>query len=131
MQRTRILLEIYHWRELPQVSFLLTRLLSRQKYIIGGSEKQFTKLTFVTTKKCLSRQNYVCYNMRYNIFVATIFFFFFFFGRAKHTVFDKIQKPFVTTNTCLSRQIFVGTRIFLSRQMTCFVVTNTCLSRQK
>ena len=54
----------YHWRELPQVSFLSpqtrvcrdkTRLLSRQKYTCRDK-------TFVPTKLCLSKQN---------IFVAT------------------------------------------------------------
>ena len=48
---------LYHWRELPKVSFL-----SGQKHICCRNK------TFVTTNTCLSRQNYVC---RDKSFVAT------------------------------------------------------------
>ena len=51
-----------HWRELPQVPFLLrqtfvaTKLrLSRQKYACRDK-----KLLFVATNTCLSRQAYFC-----------------------------------------------------------------------
>ena len=61
---------IYHWRELPQVSFLSrqtrvcwdkTRLLSRQNYACRDK-------TFVATKLCLSQQNIV---VATTVFVAT------------------------------------------------------------
>ena len=73
----------YHWRELPQVSFL-----SRQKYACRNK-------TFVATKLCLSRQNiFVATNIccEKHVFVAT-------------NILLSPQKTCLSTNTCfLSRQ---------------------------
>ena len=50
---------IYHWQELPQVSFL-----SRQKFCRNKHMFVATKNTsFVTTKACLLRKTFVTTNM--------------------------------------------------------------------
>ena len=100
----------YHWRELPQVSFL-----SRQNTCLS---RQNT--SFVATKVGLSRQTYFCRN---TTLAATNI------CRDKQFCHDK---SFVATslllsrrNSCLSRQKtwFVATSM-------CFVATNTCSWRQ-
>ena len=47
----------YHWWELPQVSFLL-----RQKFIMTNTCLLWQNMSFVTTKVCLSRQNYASHD---------------------------------------------------------------------
>ena len=105
----RLVLLKYHWRELPQVLFLLQqtsvcrdkrRVLSWQKY--ACRDKTFpVKIRVCRDKtRLLSGQKYACRD-----------------------------KTFFAANTCLSRQIFVATKVF-SRQKY-FVATNIILSRQK
>ena len=89
----------YHWRELPQVSFVSrqtrvcrkkTRLLLRQKFC--GDKHIFLPTKLLLLQTILSRQNLCC---------------------------DKLT--FVATNMCLSRQntSFVSTKVCLSRQKNC------------
>ena len=64
----------YHWRELPQVSFLSRQMFCRDK-IMFVATKYFChdKHVFVAKKKCLSKQN-VCDKTCFvvtNMFVAT------------------------------------------------------------
>ena len=73
-QNTSFVTTNYHWRELPQVSFLsrqifvaTNRYLSRQKFLKAKSFFR-DKSTLVATKVRLSRQKYVC---RDKTFVAT------------------------------------------------------------
>ena len=81
----------YHWRELPQVSFLSretsvcrdkTRLLPRQKYACRD-KKHF----------CRDRHNYFCRDKL--IFVAT------------NQCLSRLNRYFVATKVCLSRQNFI------------------------
>ena len=49
----------YHWRELPQVSFL-----SRQAYFCGNKRRVcFNKHLFVATKTCMSRQKWYLWQL--------------------------------------------------------------------
>ena len=43
----------YHWRELPQVSFLSRQTFCRDKHVRQN-------MSFISTKICLSRQTYFC-----------------------------------------------------------------------
>ena len=53
LQRCLVVTWLYHWRELPQVSFLLRRLSSRQMYACHDK-------SFVATSIFLLRQAYFC-----------------------------------------------------------------------
>ena len=109
-ERGRAMVRKYHWRELPQVSFL-----SRQK---------FCRRTRVCRDKTrlLSRQKYAC---RDKTFVVTNI------SPDKHKLFSR-QAYF-----CRDKITFVATSLLLSQQIcvllrqTRLVSTKVCLSRQK
>ena len=87
----------YSWRELPQVSFLSRQNVCHDKRFVSTSIHLSWQTRFCRDKtRLLSRQTYACRD-----------------------------KTFVATNTCLSRQKYI-----LSRIKMCFVMTNTWLSRQ-
>ena len=129
----------YHWRELPQVSFLSQQKFCRNKQ---GFSQQNT--SFVATKECLWRQNVcrdehifvqarVCRDktrLLYGMLVATNYL-----SRQTRVVtwYACRHKLFVATNTschiCRDKR-FVAAGIHLLRQKTC-VKRNTCSSRQK
>ena len=50
----------YHWRELPQVSFLSRHTFCRDKHVFVTTNMCLSRqsVSFVTTKVCLSRQNF-------------------------------------------------------------------------
>ena len=88
-------------------------------------------IIFVTTKVCLSRQNFCCCCAKH-IFVVTKVL-----SRQTRACCDKKrllsqQKYALSRQNLFSRDKhnLVATSILLSRQKTCFVVTNTCLSLQ-
>ena len=87
----------YHWWELPQVSFLL-----QHKFCFHVCHD---KHVFVATQVCLLRQNFCC---------------------GKHIFVVKS----CGNKTCHNKLTFVATKMCLSWQNTAFVMTDTCLSRQ-
>ena len=126
------MVDVYHWRELPQVSVLSclsrqTRVLSRQKYACRHKNP-----SFVTTKICLPRQNFCCDKIK---FVATKYFVAeqkrsdillrHVFVSTKHVFVAKKQQK--TTTTCLSQQAYFcrDKRCVLSRQ------TRVCRDKSK
>ena len=103
----------YHWRELPQVSFLSQQKFCFDKHVFCCNKSMLattkvfveTKTLSVVTKLCLSRQTRVCHEEN---FVVT-------------SILLLQQKTcFVVTNTCLSQQ----TR--LSWQNFCRNKNDTC-----
>ena len=93
---------LYHWRELPQVSFLSTQ-----------------NTSFVATKVCLPRQKYVCRNK--HTFVATEIC-------LRHVfVATNISRD---KSMLVATEIFVATEIYVCRDKHTFVATKV-LSRQK
>ena len=140
----------YHWRELPQASFL-----SQQKFC-HNKHVSWQNTSFVATKVCLlqqqkmSWQNYVCCNKAFvttNIWCDKLVFVTTNFVmtnmcllQQKHACHDK---RFAVTKSCWLQQIFVMTkllwRLFVLRkklwQNFCynkhtFVMKNSCLSQQ-
>ena len=105
---------IYHWRELPQVSFLSlqNRSFVTTKVCLPHQNICLDKILFVATKyfcrnksnTCPSQQKLCCDK---HTFVATKNV----FCRSKHVCHDK-SKLFAT-KLCLSRQIFVKTKVCL------------------
>ena len=63
---------IYHWQELPQVSFLLRQKFCHNKHMFVATKNT----SFVTTKACLLRKTFVTTNtcVSQQIFVATNIF---------------------------------------------------------
>ena len=86
----------YHWRELPQVSFLSRQAFCCDKHVFLVTKYVKIMLhTFVATNTCLSGQTF-CRD-KYN-FVATNVL-----SRQAYFCHDKKKKTcFVVTNTCLS-----------------------------
>ena len=101
----------YHWRELPQVSFLSRQktntCLLRQKYFCRD------KRIFVLRNIILSRQAYFCRDKRVCCDETRLL------SRQKYACRDR---TFVATKTCFSRQTFLSTNV-LSRQKY-FIATN-------
>ena len=114
-------LPLYHWWELPQVSFL-----SRQKYACRDK-------TFAATKICSSRQNIFVATklLSRQIFVATKLC----LSRQMFVIFFAAAKVCLSRqNVCHDKHVFVATNIDREKRFVAtkdyFVVTNTCLSRQ-
>ena len=108
--------DLYHWRELPQVSFLLRHMFVMTKHIFC-----YDKHAFVATKVCLLQQNF-CHD--------------------KIVCCDKYlsrQKFCCDKHICFSQQtlfywdkhIFVETKDVFCRNKRTFVAINMCLSQQK
>ena len=113
------ILTTYHWRELPQVSFLsqqthvchdITHFLSQQKYACHNK-------TFVSTKLCLSRQNVF---VAIKVLSPQIFL-------SQQAYFCRNKRCVLSRQTCVTfvatKFMFVATNICHSRT---FVATNTC-----
>ena len=134
--RTKAVALLYHWRELPQVSFLLRQKICPDKTRQNTANICRRKHNYVVTKLLLP-QIYTC-------------------SSQQNTSFCRDKSMLFATNAWLSRQIFVATKLFcrdkhnfvetklgkhtfvvasilFSRQRTCFVTsntaTNTCLRR--
>ena len=120
--KTKAVALLYHWRELPRVSFFVaTKDLTGQntsKYIKYLSpQTQFCRdKTFVATSLLLSRQTRVCRN-KTRLFVVT------------KVCLPQQNTSFVVTKVCFSRQTRGCHDKYLSRQ-NYFVATNISLSRQ-
>ena len=111
--------QCYHWRDLPQVSFL-----SRQSFFF-----------FVSTNSCLSRlsrQTRVRLDKTRPFDATKVYLL---RKKFEKQIFWRDKLTFVATITCLSRQntSFITTKVYLSRQTFSldkrFVAANTCLSR--
>ena len=124
----------YHWRELPQISFLLRQKFSRDKYVFVATKYVFCCCFFVF----LSRQKYAC---RDKTFVATKFYLSqqIRVCRDKHTFSCEKRrvlslqtrvKKIVATNICRNKHVFVATTV-LSRQAYFCRDKGRVLSRQK
>ena len=85
----------YHWRELPQVSFLSRQKLCLDKYVFCRD-----KSVLATTKVCRDK----------NILVATSILW------SRQTRICRDKNKLAATQLCLPQQIFAGTKICLSRQ---------------
>ena len=114
---------LYHWQELPQVSFLLRQNFCRDKYVFVVTKRVFRDKTRLLSQKkvCLSRPIFVKTNDKTSLFC-----------RNKHMfVTTKIllssqQKYFVTTNVmllqqkfCLGKHTFVTAKFYRSKIYTC------------
>ena len=136
----------YHWRELPQVSFMPRQMFCcdkhffcRDKSMLVVTKQLSRKNIFVATKYFCLDKTFVTTSIcrdKYNICITQVLSRQAYFCRDKHT--------FVATNTCLlrqntsfvatevftSRQIFVAKSILSLRQKTCFVVFVSCLTKR-
>ena len=113
--------DYYHWRELPQVSFL-----SRQSFLLLSRQRVCRNKTGL-----LSRQKYGCCDKTFvetklknsqNIFYLS--------RQNKSFVAIKLRKyHFCRDKSFFATNVFVATNVCWDKRN--FVATNTCLSRQK
>ena len=126
----------YHWRDLPQVAFLLWQIHDcHDKHMCH--DKTCRNKSILVTTKLLLRQTYFCCDKGFVvtniIFVATKVLSHQAFSLWQNTSFvmTKVclsRQNFVTTNMCLSWQVFVATKIFCHDKHN-FVVTNVLLQQ--
>ena len=97
---------VYHWRELPQVSFLLWQIM----FVTTNLTRVCHNKSFVTTSILLWWQK-MCFVMT-NMFVMTKV------SLSQHKTFVATTKMFAATNICHNKS-FVVTKICLSWQKYC------------
>ena len=129
-QSQRALMQ-YHWRELPQVSFLLQQKFCRDELVFVATNTCLSQqnTSFVVSKVCLPWQNCVCHD---KVFLS------------RQTRVCRYKHAFVTTkdmfccdtHVCHDKSRLVTTKLCLLWQKFCcnknmFVATNTYLSGQK
>ena len=117
----------YHWRELPQVSFLSWQNFCHNKHVFFWRDKHMfvvTKHVFCHNKSMLVVTKIFCHD-KHNFVATNIILSWQKFCHDKHTL-AMTKDMFVVTST------FIATKLYLWWQKMGFVATNLhfCLSRQ-